>query len=481
MLVVQLADIIIKEWVKSYLTHDDYRFFINASKKYFGLLKRETIYFAFNEEKSLEYYQNNLFREKILTLVADGSKQISLSFNSGFILNSNEIIAHKISCYQLTTFPNVEVLKIWRGFNTSEIPFLSRLKDLTLYNCFDLINVDHLSHLIKLSLFAPNKLADIRALENIPHLNFYQCDTVQFSIFNSLKQKTLQIHNCPQLSDVSTFRNLHRLALSFCPLVSDLSPLYGIYDLSLVGCKMKDISKLGGHHYLAIESCHEIVTGYECLLNIPHVTLRSCKIPNFEVLKNVKTLSIDKILSFEAANEIKHARTVILPYSDAACTVLKEVYDLTFNSFEPPDSPQSISNMRNRKLALHCDLLDISEEFPPQIQHFTIHLSKKIVQMIHQGKAAQSFRFLHSLRIDSCDDLEHVNGLGDIPLVTLSYCKRLANICGLGRNRSVDITYCLEVKEVNSLATVPIVTLRNCTGIQDYTCLSKVPRLKILS
>lgn len=482
MFIVQLPDIIIKEWVKSYLTHDDYRFFINASKKYFGSLKRETIYFALNEEKSVEYYQNDLFRERLLSLVTDGYKQISLNFNSSFTFDSNEIIAHKISCYQLEVFPDVEVLKVWRRFNTPEVPLPPRLKDLILYNCFNLTKGDHLSHLNKLSLFAADKLTDIKPLENIPYLHFYHCEAIQnFSILTHLKQTSLKIHNCPQLSDVSTFRNIRHLAVSFCPLVSDLSPLYGIYDLSLIGCEIKDISKLGGHHYLAIESCRDIVTGYECLLNIPHVTLRSCKIPNFEVLKYVKTLSIDRVLSFEAANEIKHARTVTLPYSDAACPVLKDIYELTFNSFEPPDSLQSISQMRNRRLTLHCDLLDINHEFPPQIQHFIIHRSEQIVQMIQQGKAAASFRFLHSLRIDSCNNLEHVDGLRDIPVLTVSFCTRLRNVCGLGCNRSVEISNCSEVTDVSSLATVPIVTLRNCSGIQDYSSLSKVPRLKILS
>ncbi len=60
-----------------------------------------------------------------------------------------------------------------------------------------------------------------------------------------------------------------------------------IYDLSLEFCRsIKDISGIGNHHRLNIETCpiFSHLIGYESLVGIPHVSLIRCDISDVSVL-----------------------------------------------------------------------------------------------------------------------------------------------------------------------------------------------------
>lgn len=59
-LIFDLPDVIIKQ-LQSFLSYDDIHYFMNTSKRYFSCLKQETIYFSLNQEKSLEYVENERF------------------------------------------------------------------------------------------------------------------------------------------------------------------------------------------------------------------------------------------------------------------------------------------------------------------------------------------------------------------------------------------------------------------------------------
>lgn len=113
------------------------------------------------------------------------------------------------------------------------------------------------------------------------------------------------------------------------------------------------------------------------------------------------------------------------------------------------------------------------------LQHLFIEYQEKLLYLIRAGNVSY-FQHLQSLTIDTNIDLEHVNGLGNIPILNLKRCHELRDVSGLGSNRSVSISYCKKIKDVSSLASVPIVTIRKCSELIDYSCLSKVERLKII-
>eukprot|EP01040_Poterioochromonas_malhamensis_P003220 gene3220-3432_t len=155
-----------------------------------------------------------------------------------------------------------------------------------------------------------------------------------------------------------------------------------------------------------------------------------------------------------------------LPQSCQVITVV--LCHVPINDLKPL---QSIPNL-TLSLEIIKSIQDYS--FFVNIQNLTITASSS------SGFPMTIFNFLthlQSIRLADCD-IEHVNGLNNIPKVFLNGCNKLKDVNGLGNNHSVDIRYCVKLKRVDNLATVPIVTIIGCRSIEDYSCLKNVPRLK---
>ncbi len=466
-LIVDLPDVIIKQF-QSFLSYDDIHYFMNTSKRYFSCLKQETIYFSLNQEKSLEYVENEQFREKLLKKVKDGRKQISLTFDRRFPSEIRDLIAHKIhfgtsSLY----FPQaVSSLSLVPSRELKEIPFLPSLQDLSINFCENIVNVVTLSHLNRLELGSASELTDITPLQNIPHLSFIACTNIRdFSVLNSSRQRSIRI-SISEVSDVAFCRNVHRLTLSECNNLIDISPLHGIYDLSLIACKnIEDISSLGNHHRLCLLHCRSIKKGFKCFEHIPNVKVNGCEIPDLSVFRYAKRL-----------------RVYLFPSMKDTLFELKDIPDLGVftSSFHAHDKELfEIKNLKNTRLTFDNDRININyDSFPSQLRRLKLENCFQIVKIINEEKTS-IFRYLQTLHIRDCS-IEHVNGLGDIPTIILQSCSELYDISGLGRNRCVEILYCPRLCYICSLTTVPLVTLIGCEGIRDYSCLSSVPRLKII-
>ncbi len=94
-LLVNLPDVIIKH-LQSFLSNDDFHYFLNSSKRHFRSLKKETVYFSLNREKSREYVEDGRFRKMILRKVKDSSKQIGLTFDGNYKLQDLGFMVQKI-------------------------------------------------------------------------------------------------------------------------------------------------------------------------------------------------------------------------------------------------------------------------------------------------------------------------------------------------------------------------------------------------
>jgi hypothetical protein len=113
---------------------------------------------------------------------------------------------------------------------------------------------------------------------------------------------------------------------------------------------------------------------------------------------------------------------------------------------------------------------------------FSLNITRgdRLVQLLIES-GLQTLSALKELIIQGSDVLLTANGFGFIPTVKLILCRNLRDISGLGKgNRSVEISHCPLVKDVSSLVNVPIVTIRNYRNIENWSCLSKNPRLKLL-
>lgn len=135
--------------------------------------------------------------------------------------------------------------------------------------------------------------------------------------------------------------------------------------------------------------------------------------------------------------------------------------------------------MQNKHLELRLPqgfMTDFS--FVHNIQdHFTFRQIGSIP--VTSEELISCFQHLQSLRIENCDVLHHLNGLGDVPIIDLSFCRYLSDITGLGRNRSVKINRCEQIRRVSNLASVPIVTIICCRHIEDLDSLNNISRLSI--
>lgn len=68
--------------IQTFLTQDDYRYFLNSSKNLFASLKRNSIYFTLNKKQSLQYLEDTEFQNILLSKVENGWNQIGISFDS---------------------------------------------------------------------------------------------------------------------------------------------------------------------------------------------------------------------------------------------------------------------------------------------------------------------------------------------------------------------------------------------------------------
>lgn len=467
-----------------FVSNDDYRCFMNASKEYFTVVKRQTIYFSLNAEMSSKYLMSDHFQQLLLSKVENGWKQIRVNFPFDIPAVPSNLPLHKIVSklgsigdHRLVGL-NVEIV---HGVQeVRQVPKIPQIRGLKLYRCKELQDLSNLSHLSSLSIIHGQIVREIKPLENIEELWLEGCPMVKdYSMLNGSKQKTLYLKTCPNLTNVMNFAGIRNLTLSCCDNLEDVSPLRGIYDLSLLECsKVRDIRGLGDHYRLRLRFLHENLLGYESLLHIPHVSLACCDISDLQVLQYAKTVNLWSCNHFTDVRPLKKAEVVVLErcYGVANLSELGNIPELHLTAWDLKKS--EATKLKNKSLVLR-EVQGSHFKVLTNIRHLTVYSMKTFTRAMNERKS-QNFQHLQSLRIEACEKLTHVNGLGDIPLIKVISCKALTDISGLGRNREVEITKCDALINVSSLATVPIVTIVCCKNVYDLTSLANVPRLKVI-
>ncbi len=492
-MITRIAEVLI-QFIESFLSKDDYHYLMNTSKHHFEDMKRKTIYFTLNEEKSLEYITNDKFQQLLLSKVINGWKQIGIIVD---VLQSplhqidfippiqslrrykKLMYFHQLSQHVMNQIERITVSEEIKTINKlKQFPYFPNLKELYIDHFQELEDVSNLSHLKRLMISDADNLTDITPLQNIPFLNFMGCSELEdFSVLNCNKVEQLFLSfSC--ITDFSAFRNIRSVHISFSHEIEDVSLLYGVYDLSLINNEgLGDISSLGGHHRLRIERCGYHLQGYECLLGIPHVTLDRCDIKDISVLRHAKTVHLTRC-QMEDVSPLINVKKVSLMncYKIQNIFILKDNYELSFNDCGPIDI-----QWNNYRLKVHRTLKYTFLEFSfiMNLKHLILSQRNEFTRLFHEGETS-FFQNLQSLEIHHDSDHCSVKGLGDIPSLTLSHCQNLRDISDLGRNRRVYLSDCPEIRDVQSLATVPVVKIEKCRHIQDYQCLPKVQRIKII-
>ncbi len=477
--------------LESYLSHDDYHFFINSSKYYFNDIKRKTIYYQLNQIKSLEYILKEDFHRLVLSKVLNGWKQISLVFPEDPPHLPATVPIHRLTLIKPNkTFPHeVGHIECIYGVSGScrkdsleEIPPIPLVKEMSINQANKLQDVRNLSHLTKLSITDAPKLLDVSPISNIPNLTLANCqslfDFAHFNHCNKQNKQQLTLNNCIIVESLQCFHNIHTLKLISCCGITDVSPLFGIYDLSLINLQedITDMSGLGNHNRLSIQRCGYKLQGYEILMGIPHVILDECDISDVRVLQLAKSVDLTRCHKLIDVSPLKNVKKVSFLKCASIDNIhtLKDVYDLSFSELNP-----SGVEWKNHRLEIKFTLYRIFDfSFVKNIQHLIVIQKRELSTLINQGKA-DFLQSLQSLSIINDSILESTKDLGSIPSLSLVMCMSLKDISDLGRNRSVHLKECPLISDVRSLATVPIVKIEHCRQIEGYHCLPEVQRLKI--
>ncbi len=481
---IQLPEIIFT-LIQTFLSYDDYHYFLNTSKLHFSHLKRRTIVFRLTERRSLQYMEDKEFQGLLLSKVEDGWKQIRLKGEVGKFTNAQNF-SGLMKVYD-TQVPHDGYYfdPVFEALRSSDRtikvipPISARLREMTFEFNSQLKDVSNASHLTKVTISYCREFEDISPLKNIPDLTFSNCHRLKdFSIFSRDKRQKM---NSPLNNVPGEFSNVRRLVIESCPLLEDVSPLHGIDDLSIRSCKaVKDISGLGNHHRLEIWHCSYKLTGYEILIDIPHVSLWKCDISDLNVLRYVKTVLLKECDQIRDVSPIRRARRVALSYNNINVSELRDVNDLSLSNCSISD----LLELANPTLAINLASMN-SEEMIEALSFKNTHsltvtgLSSLLINRLESGNIS-FFQHLQSLTINSISDIFEIKGLEDIPTVRLLDLESLTDISGLGRNCCVELWYCPLIEDVSSLANVSIVTIAGCERILDYSILSKVPRLKFL-
>lgn len=479
--------------IQSYLELDDYHFLLNTSKHLFSGLKKKTLIFSLSSTKSKDYVNDVNFAQLLLSKLENGWKQVYLTF----VDNIPEIppdlpfyqlrtIGFGVHSSQLESVCHIESLK-----GIKEIRFLPpipKVKELTIYQGFVLKRLSNLSHLRCLTMYGVRQ-SDITPLASIPSLHLYNCPSVSdFSILSYHRQTHLTLFSCPGLRSVESFRGIHQLTLESCESLIDVSPLHGIYSLCLRGCsKVQDISGLGSHNFLAIESCSFDMTGYDCFLRVPYVSLIHSSIKDISVLQFAKRVQLLECPNIIDLLPLQHVRSVMIQPGVNVLDltpISNKVKSLSVD-FSKWQGDFNLPTFENKNLCVMN--LDSIAIMPNPSLHcfasvFSLNITRgdRLVQLLIEN-GLQTLSALEELIIQDSDVLLTANGFGFIPTVKLILCRNLHDISGLGkRNRCVEIFHCPLVKDVSSLVNVPIVAIRNYRNIENWSCLSKNPRLKLL-
>lgn len=477
--------------IASYSTHDDFHYLLNTSHNSFQHIKKRLMVLNLCPRNSVKYLTNGSFRERVLSVVENGWKQVNVHVVEGYWNISDlsvdipiysfrrTLLAKSDESSELTALEKFAHIERVAGIHCrGPVPPLPRVKELEIMKIDGLMfdGTNNLSHLEKLEIANAHYLTEMSTLRNIPNLSMLDCEEIQdFSIFHHSRQKRLVLEYCTNLVSVESFRMIHHLELLDCENLVDVTPLHGIYHLVLQYCqKVTDISGLGGHHRLLLASCGWKMIGYETLLHIPHVSLYRMSIIDVSVLRYAKSVILDECIQVRDFSSLKNVESFTLGRGYLSSINLQRCSYLS-----------NLSTMKIRKLNLEGEWRSPNSFafLSSEVRELTLKLSSHFTNLLSNevNHLPQYFKHLQCLTLKSLL-IKSVDGLGDIPHLRLISCEALQDISALGRNRCVEIIECYMLKDVRSLATVPIVTIRDCPKIKGYENvpgLRNVPRLKV--
>jgi hypothetical protein len=442
--------------LQQYISPTDYYSFL-ISSKVFDEVKFRSWRIVLREADVVRYVEDEAFRTRLATRIQNLSKQL-------FVYYSRDNARHLGYFQEILSIPSRGVsIYSSRSNSIAWYDVLNEKQEIELTSCDNITNLSELSFRRIKSL----KLSFIHSMNSLP-----------VDVGNLLE---LKLFYCNSITDVSHFRTIKKVYLRQCNKIQDISPLNRVPFLTLEECSgIEDISSLTHHLSLTVFRCSYIDPS---TVNFQDVAeLKTDLIQSFsssEKLSSVRSLrSVFYHLSKTPDDEIyipssvKHATIQLfqhkmLSLSSSSFAHLRSVH---FDSVDGitnlhccasiPFVHISVSHLvsieglgKNRRVEIsHCDSV---RDFSPLaavpsviVDNCRLFQNAADLHQVQYLKISHchSFRdttpfsknsLLKSLEISSCKKLTRLDGLQQIPFVSVIQCLHLKSLRGLGNNQKI--------------------------------------------
>jgi hypothetical protein len=445
-----LLPVVIFNIIQSYLSHYEYRQFLNSNQAIFSSIKFETVIYdlvGFDSwNQPLEFYESTIFNT-----VKEKSKQIKLWVDESSIEEFEQYkclfngLAKLVVDCNSSFLKKLTSLSMFQNINDLELSWISGITHLN-----DLFG----DCLVRLTISEAEKLVDISNLYNFPNL------------------KAVSFFSCGSLTDISPVKDIFSLVISYCPLVTDISMISGK------------------------QTCFHFLNNESSLKSIAH-------------LKDVDTLEIaadlsqcDLITSFSPSpspsSSIKKLCLLNMVEQTKPLSVLKGLREIHLRGIDlslwnecDPISLKSLEsvvlmkcNINNFSCFQYVRILSLINFDHENLDFSDFHFLKRLsITSFHRfvGFSTSLPKSLINLSVDSCRSFTSVFGLTNVPCVSFRRCTNLDSLEGLGKKDTVILDCCLKIKSFSLIKDVPQVTIKSVQNPLDCNDLCNVRELSIES
>ena len=257
-----LPDYLLESFVKQYLEPLEWLRTMSVSV-HFTVQKKRSIYLTLNNASSQLYCLDKNFRKRVLSIIVDKRRQISLD------LRSTPTVLSK----HLFSIDGVHSVNLANNQQLVDVNMLSNVVCLDLSGCHSIRDVSQLRDVVQLILPRCYELRSLRGLEQV---------------------NTLNISGCHLIQDVSMLKKVESLTVTNCPNISDLSPLATtVKELSFTHCQgIIQVPALLKAKAVDFSYCDRL----QVLAALPfaeHVTLNYCsQLQQVGKMPNVREVSV---------------------------------------------------------------------------------------------------------------------------------------------------------------------------------------------
>lgn len=191
--------------------------FLDISAKLYNE-KKHLRYISLKRKKSIKYYLDEDYRRKILTLIDNPLKQLSL---------------YLCCC------------------NIKDVSPLANVHSLNLSGCNEIIDISSLENIYSLNLTSCKKIRDVSKLRNVHILNLSFTNIKDVSALGNID--TLFLSYCKKITNVSALGNVRILHLNGCNKIKDVSMLGNVYTLNLTYTNIIDVFTLQNIPFLYLD------------------------------------------------------------------------------------------------------------------------------------------------------------------------------------------------------------------------------------